>query len=413
MNYLAALVARTAQFLRRQLRWFAAVAFWANALFIISVPRFPSKRLATLAGISVPEVLLTCALLSLAALSTYGFKNFAVDIIYVYLFPFIFLFKLGRVFWRFASKIPGVFAAAVGQEVPTIDWNKLFVEIRPDGTPAEQNKPPPTIAVTPLPSTAVPIVNAPTDKRGLARFIDNATLPLRSVTFLWCLLLLVATKPVVLIVSLLIVLIHLFRFLASLIGSIREATAYLDGAERRILGYVIGAIGQIMQESGDAEPSQDTVKTVSRLALWRGACFFASNYNGFSFWLLLVGVGLYLLMYARVSFLFAFVYFGLCKLQGQHLGFLDSMMGSLTMPFSFTDFPRTWPVRLMEGIHTLVLLTIGIGAVRAYIRRKISSLSGAARKVWERLDDDAVRQKMTEIARRSPQLAPRARQAAQ
>jgi hypothetical protein len=289
---------------------FAAVAFWANALFIISAPRFPSKRLATLAGVSIPEVLLTCTLLSLSALSTYGFKNFAVDIIYVYFFPFIFLFKLGRVSWRLASKIPGAFAAATGQEVPTIDWEKLFAEIRPDGTPAEQTRPPVT-AVAPQPSIPVPAVHSPTDKRGLARFIDRATLPLRSVTFLWCLLLLVATKPVVLIVSLSIVLVHLFRFLTSLVSSLREATAYLDGAEQRIFGFVIAAIDQIMQESGDAEPSQDTVKTVSQLALWRGACFFASNYNGFSFWLLLIGVGLYVLIYARVSFLFAFVYFGL------------------------------------------------------------------------------------------------------
>jgi hypothetical protein len=113
--------------------------------------------------------------------------------------------------------------------------------------------------------------------------------------------------------------------------------------------------------------------------------------------ILIIGCIVYLVVYVRLALLFAFIYLGLAKLQHIPWSFLDSMVDSFAMPLSYTFLPRNWSIQAAELVHSTIVISLGIGALGAYARRKLDLFRSMAEDIWSRLDQDAVKVRMAEL----------------
>jgi hypothetical protein len=149
----------------------------------------------------------------------------------------------------------------------------------------------------------------------------------------------------------------------------------------------------------ESATSQDVFRANNLLAFFRGAAFLLIKRTEITYLFLGLAVMAYGAVLIRVAVLFAFLYIGIGKLDNIPMPLAGTMIDSLAMPFSFTFFPHQWAIQLSQLIQTGVVISLGFGALRAWLKRKLEFFQGAARDIWSQLDDEAVRQRMTDLAR--------------
>src|SRR5437660_10480740 len=77
-------------------RFVAAALFWAHASFII-YGHFPMATVAAKMHLMPGETTIIFVLILLTVLTSYGMWNFALDLAYVYAFPFIIVYYAWRI----------------------------------------------------------------------------------------------------------------------------------------------------------------------------------------------------------------------------------------------------------------------------------------------------------------------------
>ena len=91
--------------IRKLVRFLLAGIIWAHALFVFQVPDTALNRLLPRLHTSLGEFFVVALIIGLSILTSYGWGKVTVDLIYIYFFPFILLFHIGRLGIRFSVKL--------------------------------------------------------------------------------------------------------------------------------------------------------------------------------------------------------------------------------------------------------------------------------------------------------------------
>jgi hypothetical protein len=390
-------------FIRKRARFIAGLAFWLNALFILPIPQPALSALGHKLGLDFPEMALGLFLGMMALLNCYGFRNFAVDLLYIYFFPFILGYRLVVLSFKTCRGLARSVSTVIPGARPKITWKDFLQQLTPDPSVLT-----PKALVVPPPAQPMIAAALPTESRhgALMQLVLKISLPFREFTIAWCLLILLSHKVIFVSCALAVLTGHTARFVIELVRTLTEAKQFLKRAEREVFAYVEDLLNTMMSATEESFKSPEIVKANQMLALLRTGAFLLINRAEISYMFFLALCFAYFVVYTRLALLFAFVYIGIAKINHIPLGFLESFVNSLAMPFSFTNLPRNWAIQLAELTHTATVLFLGFGALITYFQQKLEAFAGIAESLWSRLDQEAVRQKMASAAKTSaPQPA--------
>src|SRR5690242_12192304 len=115
-------IARLGSFIRKAVRFAAGILFWLNALFVLTVPRPPLQSFAARFDLDVSEMLLILFFAFMAILNSYSFWRFAVDVFYIYGFPFVLSFHLVRIFIKWIMRLRRWTNKVITLPPATADW---------------------------------------------------------------------------------------------------------------------------------------------------------------------------------------------------------------------------------------------------------------------------------------------------
>jgi len=111
-------------------------------------------------------------------------------------------------------------------------------------------------------------------------------------------------------------------------------------------------------------------------------------------WALLLGTILFGCIYVYFALLFSFAYYGIARVAAiSAISWLDFFVMSLFMPFFVSALPRNAAIYLIAGIQCTLILTVGIGGIFNYFRRRVRSISIVAKVINVQLSDEAIREK--------------------
>jgi hypothetical protein len=70
-----------------------------------------------------------------------------------------------------------------------------------------------------------------------------------------------------------------------------------------------------------------------------------------------------------------------------------ALVSSVFIPFFVSELPNILAVKLLGGIHCVLVLAVGIGTVVNFLRRKLDAIRRAATDYSDRLADQTIQEK--------------------
>ncbi len=211
--------------IRRVARFVLASVLWLHGLLLFEVAKPNLAPLAARLSLNINEVTIFCLIATLSILATYGVSNILVDMLYIYFFPFVLLYWTARLAYKLVRALNRVFAALSIDDVEPFDLHSIPGWPSPVTVPAsttgqqagqQQAQPEPTKSAKSPSSYLRQLLTAP-----FVRF-----------SLLWCLLLLLTTRPTLLWIALVVVLAHIGSSARQNCGS-NHSDNQLAGAARR------------------------------------------------------------------------------------------------------------------------------------------------------------------------------------
>jgi len=331
------------------------------------------SKLASSLNLSISETTIFVLLAAFSLLAAYGYGRLALDVLYIYCFPFILMY------FAFKWLIKGLIAI-----------NRLFEA----GTSLEGN----------LPATSTETLNTvfavaePNQKgrihlswKGIGRAL---TRPLRRFTLLWCLLLLFTTHVHLLQLALIIVVIHIAIFLVTVLRVILFSTNVLANLGERMMHKTEELLARVLSVTPDTEATAELRDTWTRISSIQIGVMILRNKKRVSRWTAILGAACLVGLYLYLALLFSFAYYGAARVQSINLTWGSTLVTSLFMPFAFSDLPSNVWLKLTAGTHCLVIVAVGAGTVINYLTRRAEDLETAAIALIERFEDENVRTRL-------------------
>src|SRR5271157_4053304 len=100
LNRSSSIFYRMLKRIRSLTRFAVAVILWAHAIFLFDVPRAALGPFFDRLHTSEGEAAVVALIAGFSILATYGWGKVTVDLIYIYFFPFICLYRLARLLVR-------------------------------------------------------------------------------------------------------------------------------------------------------------------------------------------------------------------------------------------------------------------------------------------------------------------------
>jgi hypothetical protein len=72
---------------------------------------------------------------------------------------------------------------------------------------------------------------------------------------------------------------------------------------------------------------------------------------------------------------------------------LNWLVTSLFIPFFISGFPGPWELKLLGGLHCLLILSVGFGTLASFLRRALSDFHKGAIEVSDLLTQQAINEK--------------------
>jgi hypothetical protein len=351
---------------RSGLRFAVALLFWLNALFLFRITPPGVAPLGQFLHLEVPEITVLFFLIMAAVLSTYGIGSVILDLLYIYFFPFVLVYYLVRVIIYLFS---GMYRVVWGEPPlerwpPQISLPGIVVQQTQSPNPAETKKP----AIT-----------------------AHLTRVFRRFTFLWCALIVVATKLPLLWTAVVVVLAHTGRTLLTIFQFVWRSSNWLGDLENKIKDYADGLIRKAV-EAG--EITEDLRSVWSGLVALQLAVSLLHNRRRVMQWAMLITLLAVAGVYIYVGVLFSFGYYGVARWEGVAIRWRDLAVVSLFIPISYTNLPKTVAIGLLGGIHSVWVLLLGVGTIVGYMRRKLDSVYETTSLLSTQLQQDELRAKL-------------------
>jgi len=380
-------MAQFLRWIRRACRFLLALFLWLHALFVLNVA--PSLvPYASRVKSNAAELTVLLLLAALTILASYGIGNVVVDAIYIYFFPFVFLFYCALLLFK---GIKG-YEAVWGEDEPLNVSLKQLV-VAPQPTPV--HAPPTRLAVTETPKG-----NAPAEKRSLFGAILR---PFRKFLLLWCLLLLVTSHRDLLLIALIVVLFQLCRLLIQVFSLAVVSSNWLGELEQRIRNYADDLIGKVLLAKEITQDFQNLFLSITALEI--GLTLLRSRRRVVQ-WTMYLGTLFFLGIYIYLALIFSFAYYGVARALNIPYDWTTSIVNSMFMPLTFGSLPSSNWIRALGGIHALAVLALSIGTIFGYIRQKLDSLHNVADELSKRLEQAEVRAKVAEMREKFQPASP-------
>ena len=364
---------RVLQGFRVVLRFVAGAAFWLHALLLIYIPTPPISVLADKFHLRAPEFLIISLLALFTALWSYGVKRFTVDLVYIYFFPFVFLYYLVRtlitgsifvyrVLWPQTEKPVGSEGGAiVGKEIQGIHKGGRQL-------PGAGRK-----------------VNF---WKGI---LVDLMRPFRQFSLLWCLLLLLSSNRVLIWIALVVVLLHLVRLLWKVFALAVFSIKWLMRIEDDIREFAESLLAKVAALPKGLELTQDLRLLVSKVVALRLGVQLLQNRRQVSIGILIVSFCAFTVFYLYIALIFSFAYYGIARVQLLPFSWAMALVTSIFMPVAYTDLPPNFWIKLVGGVQWLVVVTVGIGVVIAYFQKKLQEVYRVSQVLKDRFEDPQMR----------------------
>ena len=352
-----------------------AVILWAHAIFLFDVPRASLAPLFYRLHTSAGEVTVLALIAGFSVLTSYGWGNVAVDLIYVYFFPFICLYYLAR-------------RAVISLGSPAVNTG-----------PTESSEPPPYYVQIPWPALIAPSprVAKPVAEPASAEQINeslrnrvarHALRPFRHFTLLWCLLLLLTTHRWLLSAALVVVSVQLLVFLTGIAlsftsnGWLSKFSQAFQQESEKLIRTVTEANAEVTQEVRNAWVS---------LRVYLMGVYFLQDRRRAAQWAVFLGGVTFIIIYLYLALLFSFEYYGIARLERVPLAWGDALITSVFIPIAYSDLPHTKLLRLASGIQWACVVALGASTFFSIFRKKLEPLYAVANAITRKMEEEEVK----------------------
>jgi len=347
---------------------------WTHALLFLNIQSPVISGAAGLLRLTSSEIVLFALLLSFSFLAASGFWKTIRSLAYIYLFPFVlFMYFLYFCFLLIRA---------------THRWLKVQGNLQMGEAVVSDQK---ALTTLPGPPTSSGIPSEATENAsGLLRFLLR---PFRRFTFLWCILLVVATHAVIVWLSLVVVLIHLARKIRLILKMVLFSDLWLQ----RIGANILTSLDKVL--AGLAGVTLDSTPTVELRTLWnqvssyRRMLDFLRDPYILSRWAWVLGIAFLGSVYAYMAVLFSFGYYGIARVGGVRYSWPEALVNSVFIPFFATDLPKILAIRVLGGIQCTLVVLVGIGTIRNFLQRKLNAVCAASAELSNRLREREIQEK--------------------
>jgi len=364
---------------RRATTFFLAIFLWLHAFLFLNIQSTFISKGTRVFQLLPSEVVLFALLLIFSFLAASGFWKTLVSLAYIYFFPFV---VLGYVF----------------------RWTFLMLRVMNRWFKAQATSPlVGSLVVKQSGSTIAPETAANSDsrvgpKKTAAELLQFLLRPFRRFMVLWCILLLVTTHVAVVWLCLIVVLAQLARQIFIML-KILLFTPWVGESLRRagsaLVTPINNALAALTAVSRDAAPTNELKSLFNQLKIWKQILEFMSNPYLLSRWAWVLGIMFLTSLYIYIAVLFSFGYYGIARVSGVSYSWPDAFVTSVFIPFFFPDLPKILAVKLLSGIHCLLVLGVGIGTIVNFLRRRLDAIGRAARDLSDRFAEQNIRDKYT------------------
>jgi hypothetical protein len=214
--------------------------------------------------------------------------------------------------------------------------------------------------------------------------------------------------------SLTVVLLHLARKILRLLKITLSSGPWLAKVGQQLAKTVFGDIASLEAVTAESTPTDELRKLCNQLRVVERAAAFLSDRNLVSSWTWLLAVVFLGVVHIYMAVLFSFVYYAVARVSGVEYSWPEAVVTSLFIPFLIGDLPKIVAAKLLGGIQCTLVVTVGIGTVINYFRRRLDSIRTAAVTVNNLLAAQSIRErylllqeKVATIPASKPRLPPK------
>ena len=364
--------------IRSLVRFCVAATLWVHAAFLLDMPRIRFALLSSRLHTSQGEITVLILIAGFSILASYGWAKVAVDLIYIYFFPFVCLYYLGRWLVRFGLWLNQYIAPGIEAETTEAPY---YTQI-----------PLPTLVAAAAPSSpqiAVPQLVEP--KQTLwQKILTYAIRPFKQFTLLWCLLLLLTTHQWLAYIALAIVSIHIFVLLIRVLKMSFTTDGWLSKIAKNLQGQMEDHIRRII-DARNAELTQETRQAWTALRSLLMGVNFLQRCRQIAQWAAFLGIAAFIVIYLYVALLFSFEYHGIARLQGIVFPWSNALMTAVFLPIAYPDLPHTNVLRLLGGVQWVCILALGTSTVVSVVRQKLKPFYAVADIISQKMDEEDVK----------------------
>ena len=366
---------KVSEVLRKTTTFLLAVFVWFHALFLLNIHSSFAAKVGHYMRLTASETIILAILVIFSFASGSGFWKPFRSALYIYAFPFVLFWK--ALYWTF-------------QVLRAV--NRWFKRQTYDASSSTEK--PDSIVVAAPPKK--PLRSRSEKVKELVKFLIR---PFRRFVWLWCILLLLSTHIEIIWTCLLVILIHLFRRIFTVVKVMLFFDPYLKRGIEAFFEVVGNAMDAISGVTPETKPSNELKTRWSQVKGWRAITGFLKNNYLVSRWAWVLGFTSFGLIYIYFALLFSFVYFGLARVSGIPYSWGNALVSSLFIPLFASDLPKTITFRLVGGLQVALVLAVGFGTFFSFLQRRLNVVLIAAGVVNDKLVEQTFEEKFAILDR--------------
>jgi len=305
------------------------------------------------------DVALLAFIFFYGVICNFGWISVWFDAIYIYLWPFILIFK-------------GLYLSI------KYLWQKHV---------SVQAPPAATVASNPAPKAEVKLT-----------VWNRVTNTFAQFALLWCAIILNTHSPTLTIIATAAAILGAGKAVYGLWDFISSATSWIEKLKGSFAEQLAKSIKAI-RDWDEVGQSTEVTNAANLLKMAEKTCDFIADKKSIlvrltSIMALLITIPFYL----YISAVFACAYLGIAKVEHLGLDFKTAMTDSLFVPIAFTDLPHSVWIRMIAGIQALTIGAMGYNILFRHFNNKIDRLSVAADELRQPLKDQRLMQRVVVIA---------------
>jgi hypothetical protein len=363
--------------IRKPTTFLLAVFLWLHAVLFLNVHSAVISKCSQLLHLTTSEAALFILLLTFSLVTCSGFWRSLRSLAYVYGFPIV---LLGYALYGCFLALRGVNRWFVSQADPGLKEIDLAVQKEAEASSS-------CVVAHPQRGNQVGAKEKSLD------VLCVLLRPFRTATFLWCLLLLFTTHTWVLWLSLIVVLLQLMGKVFRLLKATLFAAPFLRKAGLQLLRRVDTALQGLDLVTTESTPTPELKNLFNQLSTIDKVTRFLGNRDLVVRWALLLAAVFLGGVYIYIAILFSFVYYAIARVSAVAYSWPEALVTSLFVPFLIGDLPRVVMAKLLGGIQCTLIVTVGVGTVLTYIRRRLDRIQVEAMAIGKRFADQSVRER--------------------